>query len=580
MSSGTTVEDISVSLKELNTGMECQCYFYKNCVLGVLESQLESNPASQETLDECLLIGLRSIPTQSQHHVHGLAAVELLLKLGAKWDGSTLFQMDRTPYHIIMQCSSDHHRLLNSMINCFGGKSLNVQDSSGCTAVMYAVHNRNIECLRCLIAHGADLNLGSDMTTPLIDAIRTHASSPAPITRDILNLLLESGVDVNQPCQIGRSPIEYAMDNNSLYCVKKLVQNGAQLDLIPLWFLAASKKNIEMLGYLLDRGTDINCTDSAGRNVLCHAVCIGDIKLTQYLLEAGVTITTSVKQQYDLRPWSEYFSYTYFQQNVAQLDPCMQAVSWEMLDVVQLLGNYEQRPFQSIEALRCAVLKNSFKMANYLLSKYEYPLNIEYPLNNGFNSFKAYHTIVTEAGKRRQLEMVSLLMEHGAEPAKQSDHKQYQSAFLIAIENGCIELVAHFIRSGVNLDCRLHNEYHGAVLPFEYAVIKDKKQTAEMLLHGGSSCGMFTLVDNISTDISYPQRCHMFQRYVSPELQKLMREWDVHENNVQPLQLLCRKSILKQLCPRTIKKITELPLPARIIRYLSFRNFDDIIDEC
>ena len=118
MSSETTVEDISVSHKELNTGMECQCYFYKNCVLGVLESQLESNSVSQETLDECLLIGLSSIPTQSQHHIHGLAAVELLLNLGAKWDGSTLFQMDRMPYHIIMQCSSDHHRLLNLMIKC------------------------------------------------------------------------------------------------------------------------------------------------------------------------------------------------------------------------------------------------------------------------------------------------------------------------------------------------------------------------------------------------------------------------------------------------------------------------------
>ena len=145
---------------------------------------------------------------------------------------------------------------------------------------------------------------------------------------------------------------------------------------------------------------------------------------------------------------------------------------------------------------------------------------------------------------------------------------QYRSAFLIAIENEYNELVEYFIRSGVNLDGRLHDEHHGAVLPFEYAVHMGNTSAAEMLLRAGCSCGELHLVNTISTDISSSERSHDYQWDVSSELQKLMIDLNVHENNVKLLHQLSRKSILNHLCPGAAKKITELPLPSRIIRYL------------
>ena len=553
-----TVESFSAYLKDLGSKQSGN----------TLRLQLDSNPPSPKTLDECLLIGLRSLSSQNQHILHVVAALELLLLFGAKWDRSTLLYKQRTPYHIICRCPNDHYELLDKMIKSSGGKLMNERDFYACTAVMYAVRIKNIESLRCLIVHGAELNIrgyseNTVTTTALIDAIRAHASDPSPITRHILDLLLDNGVDVNGH-SLERSPIEYAIDYNSIECFEKLVQKDAHFNLKRMWFLAASKRSVDILRSLINLGISKNVTDSRGRNALHHAVRSGHITVIGYLLEVGVTITTIGKQRHRrlcqpkiMRGERRYM-----------YNPCLQAISMERLDVVQLLEKYEQQTFQSIGALKCAVRQNSFKMVNYLLSKYTYPLNIEY------RDIQGTQTIITEACKPHQLEMVTLLTEHGAEPAKKSDDRKYQSAIMIAIMGGYNELVAYFIRSGINLDCRLYDAFHGGVMPFEYAVIKDNKQAAEMLLHAGCSCGEFSLVNSISTGISSSENIHELQRHVTPEFHKRMIEWDVYKNKVRPLQKRCRKSILNSLCPRAVNKITELPLPPKIIRYLGISEFE------
>ena len=597
MTAGLTVESFNAYLNDLGSEGNGS----------ISRLQLGVNPPSQKTLDECLLIGLTSLSSENQHISQVVAALELLLQSGAKWDGSTLSENQRTPYHIICQCSSDPYELLDKMIKSSGGKLMNKKDSSACTAVMHAVHNKNVECLRCLIDHGSDLNLQCrcnpiypGLTTALIEAIRAHVLDPSPVTRDIYSLLLDSGAHVYTLCNmLVRSPIEIGINFNRVEWFEKLVQTDDQIDLNQMWILAATNRSIDILESLINLGVSKNATDLLGRNALHHAVCSGDIDVIRYLLEMEVTLintctikeelhrlcqeTGSIMMTLDMRDRVRQ-NKSLFTRNTQlgdkiyyKYNPCLQAISLEKLDVVQLLEKYEKQTFQSIDALKCAVRENSFKMVNYLLSKYKYPLNLEYThIDNSTIewTWRCRQTIMTEACKPHQLEMVTLLMEQGADPVKKSDNKGYQNAFLIVINNQYNDLVAHFMRCGVDLDGRLHDYYHGDVLPFEYAVLRRNKPAAEMLLHAGCSCGKFNLVNNIDTGISSFENIHQILMYATPGLQKLMIEWDVHKNQVKSLQQLCRKSMLKHLCPRAVRKITELPLPPIIIRYLSIPGLE------
>ena len=553
-----------------------------------LKQQLEVIPPSHKTLDTCLMIGVSCLPLSiyEQHIPHLAAVLKLLVQFGAKWDGSNcrMFDHQTTPYHVICQTTGDYYELLDMMITSSGMELVNETDYEGCTAVMRAVQFKHIECLRCLITHGADLNLGSNpkctpLMSPLFGAIFAESVEPSPITRDILNLLLEGGVNVNKSNDtLGRSPIEYAIDERNIDCAEKLVQKNAHFEPISLLFRAEGNIRIDILVSLINLGFSKNVTDSFGRNALYHAVCSCDITFIRYLLELGVTIITTEEQQHRQPCYQEARSriMDLHKRNDLQHNPCLKAISLDMLDVVQLLEDYDQQTFQSIEALKCAVRRKSLKMVNYLLSKYKYPLNIEYRHTHTIQrKWNWIETIITEACKPHQLEMVTLLMEYGADPAKKSDDERYQSALMIAIKNGYNELVEHFIRSGVNLDCRLHDLFLGDVLPFEYAVSMRNKPVAQMLFHAGCSCGEFSLFNNISTGFSLSFCIRDLRRTSFSEFQQLLIEWNVHRNNVIPLDQLCRKLILNHLCPRAVKKIKELPLPSRMIRYLSIPGLEE-----
>ena len=543
--------------------------------LKALIVHLNDCPMQHDELLEHLLYDLSCMQVHlvyGQQMVRTLTALKLLLQFGAKWNGRVLFWEKRTPYHIISKCHGDHHELLNVMIKSSEVNLLNVKDSTGCTAVMHAVQAGNIQCLKCLIVHNADLNIGCDCwdrsdTTPLIDSIQMqHAKKslhPSTNMRSIFNLLLASGVDLNKPCKFGISPIKHAVDFKSIYCAEKLIQMGAQFDPTkddgePLWFLAARCGNVNLHKYLIEAGFEKNCTDPWGRNALYFAISRGDYPACHYLLGVGVTLFTPTEEQYNQAVSLGHAC----QKPMAECrDPGIQAISMNKLDLVKLLGQYGCKTFQSIEALRCAMIWNNLSIVEHLLSTYNYPLNLEY-----MSHLYTYETILTEACIQNQPGMVALLVKYGADPAMQSVHISYKSAIIIAMNLKDIELVAHFIRCGVNLDYILHAGSYGYGLPFEFSIRGGCIHIVQMLLYSSCSRGEFSLknTDELSNS-------------VTPEIKKLMIDWEVHQNNVTPLLELCRKSILYHLYPAA-GKIDKLPLPPVIIKYLSIPELDDIVN--
>ena len=159
-----------------------------------------------------------------------------------------------------------------------------------------------------------------------------------------------------------------------------------------------------------------------------------------------------------------------------------------------------------------------------------------------------------------------MLLDHGADPVAPMCSTS-NNAIMTAIHYRKLDVIAQYIRSGVNINFRSSSDSHRNVLPFEASALRGYHNAAKMFLLSGCSCEVFSLDNN-----------HMFKNNLKPEVENLMKEWKVQENKVTPLQQRCRSVILNQLSPRADIKIQKLPLPDLIIKFFIFYELDDIVD--
>ena len=501
--------------------------FLETCVLDAdhkaLEEHLVSNLVQQSDLDRCLLRGLDIVQRKVRELSQMAQTLTILLQFGAKWNSDTLLDEQKTPYHVICESPGDHHELLDMMIKSSQQRMIDAEDIGMFTALMHAVYNDNINCLKCLIANGADL-IGKPMW-------RKHCC----------------------------------------FCV---------------WSLVACLGNVELLKCLFNRGIDKDSTDQVGLSVLCWVVHSGNIEAVRYLLDIGVAIhnyaptvhETQCEQckkdelviecKVDRHLFEEDGRTSVYKLSEEGQDPCMIAIGNNMLEIVKLLNERGSQICKSFTALRHAVIWGGVDVASYLLNNYNYHTNIEYILKIA-DKRRGPYTLLSEPKRVFTAKITKLLLDHWADPAKPICAQTCRNAIMTAICCGHLKTIAQYIRSGVDINFRSHDGTYDATnsLPFETSVRYGHLSVAKMLLVCGCSCGVFSLPNN-----------HKFKDYVKPEVEKLMKEWKVQENNVTPLQQRCRCVILNHLSPRADMKIGKLPLPGLIIKFLSIPELDAILD--
>ena len=545
---------------------------------------------SNRWFDESLCYLLELVSNKKRTLSDVTPTITILLQYHAKWIPARSFDGAKSLYHEVCLSNDDYHEILELVIKELGLTLINQRDVCGCTALTYAVQNANVKCVEKLIVNGADVNLITlegifkftffkdvrDMKSPLIDSInllhRESIHSPN-IMKDIFDILLNNEADVNKCCfEHQRTPLMYAAIVDNVYCVKKLIEKGADLFATDkhgrtAGTLAAETGSISVLKYLIESNyLDKDAIDNYGCSVLFWAVRGGNIYAVRYLLHRGVTTTTHTPQEW-VEPCQQCTT-SLPQVNVEEfhLHACMEAITSNKVDMVRLLDEHGCQSYKHLYALSYAVRINSAEVVKYLLSNYKYPLNTEYYMG-GQLRWNRHTTVLTEGCQTTSDEVVKLLLEQGADPNVGSCVRTCSSPINVAIFKQHVEIIACFIRGGVNVNIKSFYPCIGAALPFEAAVWRQHIYAAEMFLHYGSSFGVFSL----------PKE-HEYKVDILPDLQVLLKKWKVHKNNVIPLQKRCRMMILNHLCPQADKKITELPLPPILIRYLRIPELDDIIE--
>ena len=270
--------------------------FFEKCFLDAdheaLEKLLINNPMHQSDRDRWLDCGLKIVQRNERKLLHVAPALTILLQAGAKWNGNTLLVEQKTPYHIICQSEGDHHELLDLMIKSTQGVAIDAQDSYKHTALMHAVRNTNINCIKKLFENGARL----DIIGFHHRYIWTEITSMGNI--ELLKYMFSHGIDKDTTDQYGLSVLWYVVNSG----------------------------NAEAVRYLLDLGVAIptNKLDvEKGQCKMCK--------------EKTLIIDDDNWEQ------DEVF------------DPCLGAIYSGNLEIVKLLDEHGSQSYRSFNALRCAV---------------------------------------------------------------------------------------------------------------------------------------------------------------------------------------------------------------------------------
>ena len=563
-----------------------------NDATNTFREHLKKELVQPDILDECMMFGLQVVQRQDRE-MHSVApTLQILLQFGAQWKDGTLLEHQMTPYHLICKSIGDHYELLDLLIKTSGRTLIDTKDKETFTALLYAAQNANINCVRTLITHGADVNI---TTCNNYSQIRWHVCEGGPkiktqcsplvvtlaslvdkrtqstiITIEILDLLLESGADVNLPSsKSGASPINIAIFHRNVECIVKLIRKGAQLNTTTsanyfVWAKAASLGSVEILKCMFENGLDKDCIDPLhSKNLLSYAVESKSVAAVRYLVDLGVTFPNfTPKREFKLCSICET-KILHFNDHDLR-DPCMQAVRYTNPELVQLLKEHDNQSFKSFKALQNAVSSSNLGTVEYLLSKYTYPINDEYM---AYYSGETCLVLLNESCSKDKVEITKLLLDHGADPNKKICNGKGSSVLIEATYRSHAAIIALFIRNGVDINFRSYDRNNGYVLPFEASILNDRLYAAEMLLVSGCSCGVYSLG---SSDLSN----------IKSDLKDLMEKWHVQENNVIPLKQQCRRMLLNLLSPQADRKIMKLPLPSGVIRYLSISELDDILEAC
>ncbi len=157
--------------------------------------------------------------------------------------------------------------LIESKVN------VNFQDSSGKTALMFAVGSSPIATVRLLIGAGADVNLRDN------EGRSAYAIASDKKNIKILNLLKAAGAD---EAADERPPAEAAAKSGDAR------QNGAGREEALLGF--AAEGNLDEIRGLISKNVNVNAADANGNTALLIASGAGRLDIMKTLIDAGAGV--------------------------------------------------------------------------------------------------------------------------------------------------------------------------------------------------------------------------------------------------------------------------------------------------
>ncbi|MFZ5954376.1 MAG: ankyrin repeat domain-containing protein [Candidatus Dependentiae bacterium] len=150
---------------------------------------------------------------------------------------------------------------------------LNQEIDFNATPLIYAAEKGNLEAVKILASHGADINLSIDGYYPLLSAAMGDKS-------EVAHYLIDKGAIIDQPSRLG-SPLAWAIENENASLAQKIIEKSPDLsdnDKLTYNYLDMASKNNKngrfntVINLLKERHAPANL------NYLCNVITNLDIK--------------------------------------------------------------------------------------------------------------------------------------------------------------------------------------------------------------------------------------------------------------------------------------------------------------
>ena len=167
---------------------------------------------------------------------------------------------------------------------------VDVRDFQGRTTLHLAASGGQLQVLRMLIEHGADINARNNADeTPLYGTLEYINYKATDRYFDAMQVLLEHGADVDAQNNAQWTPLHRASYYGSIRATRVLLEHNANVQLRNIKGRTALHYawQPDVVQLLLDQGVDANIQDDDGSTTLHAASSEGKLEVAQLLLKYG-----------------------------------------------------------------------------------------------------------------------------------------------------------------------------------------------------------------------------------------------------------------------------------------------------
>ncbi|KAM3919497.1 ankyrin repeat and SOCS box protein 2 [Leptodactylus fuscus] len=463
------------------------------------------------------------------------------------------------------------------------------------TALQHATVKGHLDCIQFLLESGAEPDIvNKNRETPLYKACEKNNIKA-------VQLLVEYRADVNHRCNQGWTALHEAVARNELDIIDILVHGGAKIEakncygISPL-FVAAQSGQLEALRYIVKCGADINTQANDSATALYEACKNGHDEIVEFLLSQGADANRQNKDGF--------------------LPIHVAAKKRDNDDIVSMLIPVTSRvrvKRSGISPLHIAAERNNDDILEELINA-GYDVNFTLSFDRARLYEDKRSTALYFSVMNNNINATKMLLEAGANP-----NVDIINPLLISIRHGCVTTMKMLLDHGANINAYIstHPTSFPATIMFSMKYLSLLKFIMDL---GCDAESCFTCEygngphppvkdhrrqDDTSQERKQPkivQFCEMvstpeLNRWAGPIIDVLLdyvgnvrlcsrlqehldsySEWECIKTKAEPprtLTHLCRLKVRSTLERNRLKLLDTLPLPGRLIRYLSYDTSND-----